>query len=689
MLLRWFELRVIAWVVIQCSIAAVSATSSYDAFSDAIPSGDVGSLYSSYFVNLGSMLPCTLTGQVMLSPVTGRPVTNVVGCSPMYDANFFSALYPLTIQIANRALDGICRSGSPLSVNGTQVLWDLWGDIPPPHDPAQGIFLVLSSTEQMNTLYNLSCILSCVEAWNRFGSNRITGIMMDAQTVSLFGAPLTTSADVATNHLLWVSHSVALLLFETLANDAARVEFQQVVQRAYFNIDAHQASVGSGSSVVAAQYIGTMYASTSTNASSCLAESTCLPLGGISVVGTTAVSSWATDSDNNRFVKQTPPGSVAIVVSSTGLGLFHDAIPAADASASGIVAALLALDALTREFGTELTQNTSAPQLYGVFLVGEEYNRTGSSRLVDEMANFVCQRFPADPASSFDCAFPIYRSLNFTSVNVSNIHHFIELEQVGFNASIKGVNSLYYHVQQTFNNTVLQEEANRLLFRQGIVPSSSGELPTNSPLRSFLESNKQRASYTLISRYDVDYSNPFLFTPSDIADHLTLEAVVEAAESLAAVVGHLLGGPTASPVVVNATLAAELWFCFTENFNCPSLRANGMSGSILRPNYYTSVFQYDIAVQPYQVLIQTQLARSDLRAFRVHALSIAAMYRDTPAVSFEYEPSSGTVWVESNWNPVGCRLVVLETSVGEYGLLTVAIFLNVCVVIALRIRYFA
>ena len=163
--------------------------------------------------------------------------------------------------------------------------------------------------------------------------------------------------------------------------------------------------------------------------SSCITDGTCMTLGGMSVIATTAQTDWTQQSDSSApWTQRTPDGSVALMVSSSSLGLFHDDIPAAEASATGIVASLLALDAVIRQYAVNgYLGQSSFPQVYVFFFVGEEYDRIGSGRLLRDTQNFTCVRVSGDNRT---CNFP-YTTLNFTTVNFEHIQHFIHVEQLG------------------------------------------------------------------------------------------------------------------------------------------------------------------------------------------------------------------------------------------------------------------
>jgi hypothetical protein len=657
----------------------------YDAFSASIPPGDVGALYSSYYTNLQTFLPCTLTGRV--SSTLKSPVTVPVGCVPFQGGSFFSTVFPLSLSSANE-LSVACRAGTVASNN---TLEKTFGGFQAGR-PAEGIILVLSAAAVSGEIryYNLSCIVQSVELWNSLVATapvlgeHVSGIVVNDATVTFFGKSLSSYNDVASNSLLWSAHrGVSLILLRTSISDVALSEFEAVVRAAHYNLASADVTIATP---MAVQYVGQMASAASIN-SSCLADATCQPIGGLNMIGTTASSAWSlTENSNDSFVKTTPDGSVAIVVSSSSVGLFHDAIPAADAAASGIVAALLAVDALVRAYGDALSSNHSAPQLFAMFLVGEEYNLTGSSRLVEEASAFVCHQFPAEASAAVvDCTYPNYRNLNFTTVNVSAIRHFIQIEQVGNSSE-----PLRVHVDLSLNSTITQAEANHAFAAvAGVEGASSVALPASSPLLSFMGHNDALSSYSLISRYDARYANPLLFTPSDVSSELSIDAVKDAASRISLVVASLLGR-SGTDLIVNATLAAELWYCFTENFDCLSLGGSG--ASVVTPNYYTSVFQYDAIVQPYQSLIQTQLLQQSgsisapLNVFATHAFSIGATYEDTAVGTFGFNGNSTSVWVESNWGAIGSRVATITSATG-YELMAFGIIVNVCVFAGLYCSY--
>lgn len=664
-------------IVVALSLSSLHALT-YDAFSASIPTGDVSALYSSYYTNLQTFLPCTLTGYI--SNVLDSPKTIPVGCVPYQGGSFFSTVFPLPIASTNDIVVACVAGVRP----SNETLHVAFGSFRAGR-PAEGIHLVLSDAAvgANEAPYNLSCIVDAAQSWNAMllespnVGEHISGVVVNDATVSFFGNPFNSYSDAAQSSLLWASHpGMSLLLFRTSTSDTALVEFEQVVRMAFYNLASGDFTVASP---MAIQYIGEMSSASSVN-SSCLADATCQPIGGLNMIGTTASSGWSLTSHNSNdsFLKTTPPGSVAIVVSSSSVGVFHDAIPAADSSASGIVAALLAVDALVRAFGDSISTNSSAPQLFAMFLVGDEYQLMGSARFVEESSAFVCHRFPNDKATAVvDCAFPNYQALNFTTVNISAIRHFIEIEQVG-NAS----EPLRVHVNQQHNTSLAQGEANLAFSTVGSVAgSSSATFPATSPLLSFLAHNDAMSSYSLVSRYDVDYANPFLFTPSDVAKELSINAVRDAASRIASVVSLLLGQDPANPALnVNNTLASELWYCFTENFDCLSLGGSGTN--VIPPNYYTSVFQYDSFVQPYQALIQSQLSlQSALAVFPTHAFSTGATYKDSMIATFGLNGNS-SVWIESNWGAIGSRLAAVTSTTG-YELMAFGIVLNLCVVAGL------
>lgn len=591
--------------------------------------GEVSKLYKEIFSDVACASPCTLTGRITRLE-NGSYRTTPMGCLPQNGGFAIATLVPIDWE-TYRYIDGWCTNGTDETLaNALNVVTAASTST---LQESIGLAYILggSLSNSNGTLYSFDCIHRFVSMWNKGnGSSPVRLVVARSETFEMRAGNPSFNATISAVTTLLID-TFSLLLFPTSLWSEAVQQFESVVRLAMLNSVDSQSSATLLSPLPALDLVAPMYMTFGSGSTTCLDDSTCLPLGGENVIGTTARSEWKFIGAD--FIKETPARSVAIVVSSTSPGFLHDVIPAADSVVSGIVATLLVLDCLTRS----LTFEQHLPQLYTFFLPAEEYGHVGSSRLITETSNFHCTRF----SENGGCDFPRYAMLNFTTIDLTKIDHFVEVQQVGFG------DNLFFHTLST--QSPQQQFAADAFSSAGMIGSTSSP-PSLSPLFEF-SSLGVNHSYSLISRFDDRYVNPNLFTPNDT--HISFNQVMGASKNLAKAIASLLS-LSGTLLPINESLGEILLDCFSSDLNCAAF-SNNNDQEIRTPNYYSSVFTY--SPNSRDNLISRVLRSFGLQSFFSHAFSTKLDYVDSDEVLFRYSntTSSGEVWVESNWGLMGLR----------------------------------
>jgi nicastrin len=295
-----------------------------------------------------------------------------------------------------------------------------------------------------------------------------------------------------------------------------------------------------------------------------------LTVGGFSCDALGGLSVWGTPF----HLPNTSQDVVMVTTKLDTLSMFPRSASLGGGEAAGIVALLAMAEAIGQLKRKGELENTTKSIIF-TFFNGESWDYIGSSRLVHDMAR-----------------------KDFTSFDIDQISHFVELSHLGFtNHTAK--QSLYYaHLHRDdniFRNLAMFAKSNNI----SIAKAVGSALPPSS-LLSFLKANSSISSVVL-GDYDGGYINRFYGSRFDTIDNLayvndsitfnaSLEKVAErlakVSSALAATVLELSGAACASNSchpVANKELVKDLVECFLRNFSCPRFQ-EAIPDSVDMPN---------------------------------------------------------------------------------------------------------
>lgn len=328
----------------------------------------------------------------------------------------------------------------------------------------------------------------------------------------------------------------------------------------------------------------------------CLDNDRCDPLGGESI--------WGAIGDVVREDK----GSVMITTHIDSNAVFHDLTFGAASAASGIIAVLGAVNALEPHRAELAGLNRQI--LVGLFQ-GEQWERLGSRRFVFDVSNGCALE------KDGKCKSPYASTLEWTSVNLSNINDVVAVDQVG--GYFANVASLYTHVSDSSNlrSGTLAAELQAQGGTVGLSVSPGQQSPPPSPLSSFLESDLFSGGGVVFSAYNKSfdevnplYQSRFEKASTNVTAQLRDIATVIARTAFTRASEGQTPGISALDIEADFETIRQLEFCLTVDFACDlvaeyfntttevvrgaqssDIKTNRRpDGEALPPLFYTSIF---------------------------------------------------------------------------------------------------
>lgn len=326
----------------------------------------------------------------------------------------------------------------------------------------------------------------------------------------------------------------------------------------------------------------------SLNSVKCLADKSCLPVGGQSV--------WSSLGDIRTTTPQKPVVLIGAPLDTTAL--FHEQAFGANAAVSGLVALLAAADALAKTDAATLPLQL----VFGAF-EAESFGRVGSRRFASELSNFTCTTLvnASDSPTGFPyCRFPLRTNMAFPLLKTAGIRHVLAVDQVGTPTSVP-----YFHPGT--GATLLQGVVTSANVATGSGVSQAqvstvSELPP-SLVKSFQEFSLS-PSVGVLSGYNDRYVDKYFqsnydditnVSPTMINSYATLLA--RSAYALATNEATAAAATARIPasLTTNQTLVSMLLQCLTGNTSCTYLsELTGMAaGGPL--SYYPGVYNQPFA----------------------------------------------------------------------------------------------
>ncbi|GAB5365990.1 hypothetical protein AAMO2058_001106100 [Amorphochlora amoebiformis] len=347
-----------------------------------------------------------------------------------------------------------------------------------------------------------------------------------------------------------------------------------------------------------------MYASG--NSIDCLADATCLPLGGFSV--------WTSLQHLN---KSAPPQPIVLATAMLdSSAFFHDLAFGANAYQSSVVSLLGAITALGRlnsssDHGCQ-AGNETEKRIVAAFFQGEQFGYIGSRRFARDLAvGLKCDKHSARYRDF--CLNPYKPSTLYTYFNLSNIESIVEVGQVG---NIEN-SALYIHRESTIStpqditqtnilSDIAYKAAAGLPFTLTNASNTLLSLPPSS-IPSFLEARGLETNPSPpseagiggihIAGHDDRFLNPFFHSRFD--KNITGEALTnlcEVSKLIARTLYAAAGGNPASTCqarvddVVDCEEIRILFTCLVLDFGCDLASRYMYSSSSGPMSHYTSVF---------------------------------------------------------------------------------------------------
>ncbi|CAL8470795.1 g10337 [Coccomyxa elongata] len=266
------------------------------------------------------------------------------------------------------------------------------------------------------------------------------------------------------------------------------------------------------------------------NASACITQGTCLPLGGHSVWA--ALPPLPASGKDNRPI-------ILVAAGVDSMAFFHDRTKGADAPLSGLVAMLAAAEAL----GNSSYADVYRKRIVFAAFSGEPWGYMGSKRFLWEL----------------------HSGENSTrGLSLNQIEQMVEVGQVGRAADEVGQSAFYLHFQRGAPFGAADDLVEAFL-RAGDdkaeISEASGHNPGIPPssLMSFLRV-KPGIAGVVLEEFNTHFINPFYHSRLDI--NISIEAVTSAAIVLARALHETAYGGSEVPLLkvtrtaVHATVAA-------------------------------------------------------------------------------------------------------------------------------------
>ncbi|KAK3426421.1 hypothetical protein EUGRSUZ_F02879 [Eucalyptus grandis] len=442
---------------------------------------------------------------------------------------------------------------------------------------------------------------------------------------------------------------------------------------------------------------------------SCIEEQTCLPLGGYSV--------WSSLPPMNASQSDQSKGVILAVASMDSASFFRDKSLGAESSVSGLIALLVAVDALSHVDGLA----NSSRQLVFLFLTGEAWGYLGSRRFLHELD---------------------LHSDSVSGLNETSIEMVLEVGSVGKGLN-QGAKKFYAHTARAssvINETLnaLKQAGDSLDSNQITISPASTANPGIPPssLMAFLRKNSQTPG-VILEDFDTAFTNNFYHSHLDDLSNINASSVADAATIIARTLYVLASGKNLSnsalgTVNVNESLVQELMGCLLScepGLSCALVKSY-ISPSTACPSHYAGVLLGEPSSTPYPSDVddtsrflwnfladKTSIWRQNVSSAcsgnctnegevcikaetDKKGVCVISTTRYVPAYSTRLKFESGSwkvlppnssdpmgmadpVWTESNWDLIGLRAYTVQDSMYDHFVLLVGVSITVLAYVAI------
>jgi hypothetical protein len=415
----------------------------------------------------------------------------------------------------------------------------------------------------------------------------------------------------------------------------------------------------------------------------CLAAGSCLPLGGHSVWGTL----------QPRIASHSPPfptKPVAMLVAAMdGAAFFHEHVPAADGTVSGLVALLAAVAAITQTPYLRQQVGELPAQLVFALFTGEAWDGLGSRRFVRDVHAFNCSRATAEPTvgvgrdgyrsdersgndddgagtsgspgglpSLMGCEWPFKKDVRFTKLRTAPLRSVLQIGAVG---AKEGRGKFYVHTPLHASDAAVAKAV--ALFgpsqSQSVRAATAGlGLPPGPALSLLSEVAQMGLPRPNLVATLTDYDSQYLGggrhgSRFDSLASLEPSSVCTAA-TLTAKAWWTAAGGIGEPSA-NCSLVHALLRCLLESDVCDLAASLGVNARL--DSHYTGVFPMVAPTTSFvSQLLRHRLLQSACdgsepceAVVALHDAYSTAIEPDEETGVWTIVDSNASVWAESNW----------------------------------------
>jgi len=410
---------------------------------------------------------------------------------------------------------------------------------------------------------------------------------------------------------------------------------------------------------------------------------TCLRRGQCQAVGGKSV--WGTFEPQVNKSKEL----IMVIAAMDSTAFFRDVSIGADAGASGSIALLLVMDALSRY--TNITNQTLSEldrQILFGFFEGESWGYMGSKRFVHDIVNFKCEK-----KDGSGCKDPYAPSLEFQNINISNIKYLLEVSQVA-----NAVDQLYIHTEhsQSDDNPLVQQLLASSTISNISVSMASNSTPGVPPGSTMTFLKQANITHAVLAEHDATYTNKYYHSRLDNQLNIQSAALVKVATLVLETVFSLAsnGQPVPENLTINADLASTLVYCMSQNMSCDFVQEyeeNVYYSSL--PSRYTSVwlkygllsisskFIYDYSFDLLKNNVSKKCksdsdCKNDYVCYKDRCTLSSTYYHDALSLAFKVSGDTAVkdskywdtepTWTESNWDSTYCEIFMMGNPSDEW-----------------------
>lgn len=445
-----------------------------------------------------------------------------------------------------------------------------------------------------------------------------------------------------------------------------------------FNFDKSSSTVSTSWPLCAAQVTSSMYAAV--NTPTCMARiqrtlsdsALCAPLQSRNIIVSTA--------SLDEQLKPIESNVIFLVARMDSLSMFEEVSPGAYSTIPGILALLSIAETVSRTLRTKLAESSPSKTIYFALLDGEAFGYIGSSALVWQI----------NEQQSFD---PIGLSGSITSINMSNIHSVIELNQV---AATNGSSDIWLHTDRRSlsnpkTNMIMEKLVANSKGSLNVLNASGDHLPPSS-LMSFLKVNRSLAVVHITNHketYITPHFNSFIDEPSAKWEEEFVDHILKLTKIVSSTVLEMMDLSIPSDLqVTERDNMKQLAHCLLFNTSCSLFREPIRSGFSQYVSVAVNSHRLRMTANLYDVLARwTGRERSDLTSKKscdrsdntsqtnefiwINGTCIEAYTFFTNAVSpaFSMRQWNSTVystWSESYWTPARARIFLVSNPLTQW-----------------------